>query len=94
MPAGGCRSVCGWSHGRHQPLHYTCKTGNNYAQRHSVSLLHLGRASTILKSSSKQANLLFVGCAGFFLCLYLVLVQGRELKWEKNAKECKNWLGI
>ena len=32
---------------------------------HSVSLLHPGRASTILKSSSKQANLLFVGCVGF-----------------------------
>ena len=66
MPAGGYRSVCGQSHGRHQPLHHTWQMGNNYAQRHSVSLLHPGRASTILKSSSKQANLLFVGCAGFF----------------------------
>ena len=50
------------------------KTGDNYAQGHSVSLPHLGRASTVLKSSSKQANLLFVGCVGFFLCL--VPVQG------------------
>ena len=65
MPAGSCRSIFGWSHGRHQPLHHTCKTGDNYAQRHSVSLPHLGRASKILKSSSKQANLLFVGCVGF-----------------------------
>ena len=66
MPAGSCRNICGWSHGRCQPLHHTCKTGDNYAQRYSVSPLHPGRASTILKSSSKQANLLFVGCAGFF----------------------------
>ena len=90
MPVGSCRSVCGRSQGRCQPLCHTCKMGNNYAQRHSVGLLHLGRASTILKSSSKQANLLFVGCAGFFLCLYLVPVQGRELKWEKNAKLVRN----
>ena len=41
-----------------------------------------------LKSSSKQANLLIVGCAGFFLfCLCLVLVQGRELKWEVHQNE-------
>ena len=40
-----------------------------------------------LKSSSTQANLLIVGCAGFFLfCLCLVPVQGRELKWEVPAK--------
>ena len=25
MPAGNCRSICGWSHGRHQPLCHTCK---------------------------------------------------------------------
>ena len=85
MPAGSCRSVFGQSHGRHQPLHHICKTGDNYAQRYSVSPPHLGRASPILKSSSKQANLLFVGCVGFF-CLCLVLVQGRECKWEKDAK--------
>ena len=65
MPAGSCRSIFGWPHGRQQPLCHTCKMGNNYAQGHSVSLPHLGRASTILKSSSKQANLLFVGCVGF-----------------------------
>ena len=85
MPAGSCRSILGQSHGRHQPQHHTCKMGDNYAQRYSVIPLHLGRASPVLKSSSKQANLLFVGCVGFF-CLYLVLVQGRELKWEKKAK--------
>ena len=65
MPAGSCRSIFGWSHGRHRPLHHTCMTGDNYAQRHSVSPLHPGRASKILKSSSKQANLLFVGCVCF-----------------------------
>ena len=90
MPAGSCRSILGQSHGRHQPLHHTCKTGDNYTQGYSVSLPHLGRASKILKSSSKQANLLFVGCAGFSLCLCLVLVQGREFKWANM----QNWLGI
>ena len=69
MPAGSCRSIFGWSHGRCQPLHHTCKMGDNYAQRYSVSPPHLGRASPILKSSSKQANLLFVGCVGFFVCI-------------------------
>ena len=24
MPAGSCRGICGWSHGRCQPLHHTC----------------------------------------------------------------------
>ena len=66
MLAGGCRSIFGVSHGRCQPLCHTCKKGDNYAQRHSVSLPHLGRASKVLKGSSKQANLLFVGCVGFF----------------------------
>ena len=42
MPAGSCRSICGQSHGRCQCLHHTCEKGNNYAQRHSVSPLHLG----------------------------------------------------
>ena len=41
------------------------KKGDNYAQGHSVSPPHLGRASKILKSSSLQANLLIVGCVGF-----------------------------
>ena len=50
------------------------------------SLPHPGRASTLLKSSSTQANLLFVGCAGFSFCLCLVLVQGREFKRVKYAK--------
>ena len=71
MPAGSCRSIFGVSHGRHQPLFHTCKKGNNYAQGHSVSPLHLERASTILKSSSRQANLLFVGCVGIFLLLFV-----------------------
>ena len=67
MLAGGCRSIFGVSHGRCQPLRHTCKKGDNYAQRHSVSLPHLGRASKVLKGSSKQTNLLFVGCVGIFL---------------------------
>ena len=37
--------------------------------------------------TGKQANLLFVGCVGIFsFCLCLLLVQGREFKWEKYAK--------
>ena len=67
MPAGSCRSILGVSHGRHQPMHHTCEKGNYYAQGHSVSLPHPRRASMNPKSSSKQANLLFVGCVGFFL---------------------------
>ena len=69
MPAGGCRSILGWSHGRCQPLHHTCEMGDNYAQGYSVSLPHPGRASLVLESSSKQANLLFVGCVGSFVCI-------------------------
>ena len=80
MPAGSCRSICGWSHGRHQPLCHTCKKGNNYAQRHSVSLPHLGRASEVLESSSLQANLLIVGCVGFLLMFWY---WGRELNGQK-----------
>ena len=49
MPTGSCRSIFGQSHGRCQPLHHTCETGDNYAQRNSVSLLDPGRASTVLK---------------------------------------------
>ena len=50
---------------------YTCEMGDNYAQGYSVSLPHPGRASSVLESSSKQANLLFVGCAEFscFVCI-------------------------
>ena len=70
MPAGGCRSIFGVSHGRCQPLCHTRKKGDNYAQGYSVGLPHLGRASKILKGSSKQANLLFVGCVGIFLLLF------------------------
>ena len=67
MLAGTCRGIFGHSHGRCQPLCHTHKKGNSYAQGHSVSLPHLGRASKVLKCSSKQANLLFVGCVGIFL---------------------------
>ena len=56
MPAGSCRSICGQSHGRCQPLHHTCKKGNNYAQGCSVSLLHLGRASKVLKAPPKRKS--------------------------------------
>ena len=84
MPAGSCRSIFGVSFGRHQPMHHPCEKGNNYAQGHSVSPLHLRRASMNLKSSSKQANLLIVGCVGFFsLLLVFSSVQGRECKWAK-----------
>ena len=69
MPAGSFRNIFGSSYGRCQPLHHTCKMGDNYAQRYSVSPLDLVRASKILKSSSKQANLLFVGCVGFSFCV-------------------------
>ena len=85
MPAGSCRSIFGQSCGRCQPLHHTCKRGDNYTQRHSVSPLHLGKASKVPKSSSKQANLLFVGCEGFSFCVYF-WYRGRELKWEKDTK--------
>ena len=69
MPAGGCRSILGQSHGRCQPLCHTREMGDNYAQGYSVSPLHPGRASPVLESSSKQANLLFVGCVGSFVCI-------------------------
>ena len=71
MPAGGCRGIFGVSFGRHQPMCHTCKKGNDYAQGHSVSPLHPRRASRDLKSSSKQANLLIVGCVGFFSPLFM-----------------------
>ena len=70
VPLYACRRLqkhFGVSHGRHQLLHHTCEKGDNYAQGHSVSLPHLGRASKILRGSSKQANLLFLGCVGFSL---------------------------
>ena len=66
--------------GRCQPLCHTCKKGDKYAQGHSVSLLHLGRASKILKSSSLQANLLIVRCVG---SLFVFQYRGRERKWEE-----------
>ena len=66
MPAGGCRGIFGVSFGRRQPMCHSCKKGNYYAQRRSVGPPHPRRASISLKSSSKQANLLLVGCVGFF----------------------------
>ena len=75
-----------------QPMCHTCKKGDNYAQGYSVGPLHPGRASKILKGPSKQANLLFVGCVGFFLfCLFLVPVQGREFKWVKHTKTARDF---
>ena len=87
MAAGGCRSLLGWSHGRRQPLCHTCEMGDNYAQGYSFSLLHLGRASPILEELLQTGKPVVCRlCRVFFFCLYLVLVQGRELKWEKNHK--------
>ena len=80
MPVGSCIGIYSWSHGRCQPLYHTREKGDNYAQGHSVSLPHLGRASKILSSSS-QAYLLVVGCVGFFL--FVNWYRGGELKWEK-----------
>ena len=82
MPAGSCRGIYSWPHGRCQPLHHTCKNGDNYAQRCLVSPPHLRRASEIINSSS-QANLLVVGCVGFFFfCLFVNWYRGRERNWE------------
>ena len=76
MPAGSCRSIFGWSHGRHQPLHHTCETGDNYAQRYSVSPLHPGRASKVLKKLLQTGKPVVCRlCRVFFLCL--VPVQGK-----------------
>ena len=71
VSAGRCRGIFGWASGRCQPLHHTCKKGDNYAQRHSVSLVHMWRASSLLKSFSPKfvsVFLLVVGCVGF--CQY------------------------
>ena len=67
MLAGSYRSIYSRSHGRHQPLHHTCKTGDNYAQRFSASPVHPWRASVLLKSSPKSVLVcqLVVGCVGF-----------------------------
>ena len=81
--------IFGWSHGRHQPLHHTCEMGDNYAQGHSVSLPHLGRASTVLKSSSKQANLLFVGCVGF-----LFVFSSGTGEWNSSGRKMQTDLGF
>ena len=60
------------------PMCHSCKKGNNYAQGYSVGLPHPRRASIDLKSSSKQANLLIVGCVGFFsfVCVWFQYREG------------------
>ena len=68
MLAGSCRGILGRPHGRCQPLHHTCKTGDNYAQGYSSSPVHLWRAYALVKSSPKSVLvfLLVVGCVGFY----------------------------
>ena len=73
MPAGSCRSICDWSHGRCQPLCHICKKGDNFAQGYSVSPLHPGRASTILKNLPTGKS---VGCRLCGVFVYF-LVQGK-----------------
>ena len=94
MPAGGCRGIFGVSFGGRQPMCHTRKKGNNYAQGHSVSPPHLRRASRDLKSSSKPGKPVDCRlCRVFFLfCLCLVLVQGRELRWEVQQKQTRDFL--
>ena len=62
MPAGGCRGICSRPHGRCKPLCHPYKTVYNYVQGHSVSPLHLGRASTVLRSSPEICFRMSVGC--------------------------------
>ena len=40
----------------------------------------MGRASKVLKGSSKQANLLFVGCVGIFLLFVFGSGTGKGVK--------------
>ena len=75
MPAGSCRGIYSRPHGRCKPLCHPCKTGHNYAQGHSVTLPHLGRPSTLLKSSPEICFRISVGCK---LCGFFWLVQGLE----------------
>ena len=71
MLAGGCRGIFGVSFGRHQPMCHSCKKGDNYAQGRSVGPPYPRGATIDPKSSSKQINLLVVGCVGFvsFVCV-------------------------
>ena len=59
-------------------LCHTCKMGDNYAQGHSVSPVHLWRASALLRSSPKSVSvfLLVVGCVGIFIS-----TRERNLVW-------------
>ena len=71
MLAGGCRGIFGVSFGRRQPMRHSRKKGDNYAQGRSVGPPHPRGATIDPKSSSKQINLLVVGCVGFvsFVCV-------------------------
>ena len=78
VSAGSCGGIFGWAHGRCKPLHHTCLKGNNYALKHSFRLVHIWRASSVLKSISLKSVLVFllvVGCVGF--CQY----KGWEFSW-------------
>ena len=55
------------------------KMGYNYAQGHSVSLPHLGRASTLLKSSPEVCFGISVGCK---LCRVLTSTVVGKLEWD------------
>ena len=50
VSAGSCRGIFGWASGRYQPLYHTCKKGDNYAQRHSVSLAHMWESISIIRN--------------------------------------------
>ena len=67
------------THGRCKPLHHSCKKGYKYSQGHSVSLLHLGRASTLLKYSPEICFGISVGCK---LCRVLTGTGVRKLEWD------------
>ena len=81
-PAGGCRSIYSRPHGRHKPLHHSCKMGYNYAQGNSISLPHLGRASTLLKSSPEICFRISVGCK---LCRVLTSTGVGKLEWDTQS---------
>ena len=94
VSARSCRDIFGWASGRCQPLCHTCKKGDNYAQRHSVSLAHMWRASSLLKPFFPKSVLVFllvVGSVGF--CQY----KGREFSggfivYYKDVVKCyRDW---
>ena len=77
MPAGSCRGIYSRPYGRHEPLHHSCKMSYNYAQGHSVSPLHPGRASTLLKSFPEICFRISVGCK---LCRVFDQYRGWEVR--------------